>query len=86
MHVHKKDLVIVYVGQYLPHNIHKIRDFAMQVLTAFLSKSKGQYHEKNHSSTFNLSQRLLEGKTSRRFWFLDIFSCSRDIHLLKRVN
>ena len=39
--------------------------------------------EKNRLSTFNFNQRFFENKRSRRFQFLDILSCSRDIHLLK---
>ena len=46
----------------------------------------GQYHEKNHSSTFNLNRISFENKPSRQFQFLNIFFCSRDIHLLKQAN
>ena len=42
------------------------------------------YHEKNHSSTFKFNQISFENKPSRRFQFLNILSCSRDIHLLNR--
>ena len=48
---------------------------------------KEHYHEKNHSSTFNLNQRLFTGKPPRLAGqFLDIFSFSRDTHLLKCTN
>ena len=34
----------------------------------------------------NLNQKFFEGISPRRFYFLDILSCSRDIHLLKHAD
>ena len=47
---------------------------------------KGQYHEKSRWPTFNQNQILFENKPSKRIQFLNILSCSRDIHLIKQAN
>ena len=45
---------------------------------------KDQYNEKNRWPSFNLKQILIKIKPSRRIHFLNILSCSRDIHILKQ--
>ena len=41
--------------------------------------------EKNHSSTINLNEISFENKP-RGLQFLNILSCSQDIHFLKQAN
>ena len=58
----------------------------IQLLRLKANKLKGQHYEKNHLSIFNLNQILFENKPSRRFQLVNILSCSRDIHLLKKAK
>ena len=79
------------MGQYLNRDFMKVRFYIcvvvfMSVIMIAVVSLKGQYHEKINPSTFSLNQISFENKPTRRFEFLNVLSCSRDIHLLKQAN
>ena len=53
-----------------------------------LQRSQGAVHheKKSFASTFHAQSNKFENKPSRRLQFLNILSCSRDIHILEQAN